>query len=152
MLVKCSKRVWRVIIKPIINQKSWLELINKRVHSSELSHFMQGELNFLNFPKKWGSVFTHKKGGLIKQSGCFKKGPPLSLIFVTFSTFQSYHSLSECWWLLCVFTPYLSEFFVFHRKSILLNLINWYVTSTNQKLSNRKDIVELCKLLILANY
>ena len=75
----------------------------------------------------------------------------LSLIFMPTNAFQFYLSLSECWCLFCLFTP--SEFFVFHRKKlILLNLINWYVTSASQWFVNSKYTVELCKFLISANY
>ena len=76
-----------------------------------------------------------------------EKGGTLSLIFIITSSFQSYFSLSECWCFVCMFTPYISELFVFHRKKlILLNLINWYVTSTSQWFLNSKDIAELCKV------
>ena len=37
-----------------------------------------------------------------------KKGGTLSLILIITSIFESYLSLSECWWLFYVFTPYLS--------------------------------------------
>ena len=35
------------------------------------------------------------------------------------------------------------------KKLILLNLINWYVTSTSQWFLNRQDIAELCKVNFL---
>ena len=44
-----------------------------------------------------------------------------------------------------LFKLYLSVFFVFHGKNlVLLNLINIYVTSTSQKLLKSKYIAELC--------
>ena len=71
----------------------------------------------------------------------------LSLILIITSISESYISLSECWCLFCVFTPYLSEFFVFHINTlILLNLINWYATSTGQWFLNSQDIVEFCEV------
>ena len=76
-----------------------------------------------------------------------KKVGEVSLILIISSTFKSYLSLSDFWCLFCMFTSYLSDFFVFHmKKLILLNLISWYVTSTSQWFLNSQDIVELCKV------
>ena len=92
----------------------------------ELSHFIKEGLNRVVVLEKVGS---------------------LSLILIKTITSESYLSLIESWCLFCVFTPYLSEFFVFHmKKLILLNLINWYVTSTSHWFLKSQDIVELCKV------
>ena len=69
--------------------------------------------------------------------------------------FQSFLFQNDRWFVLCLLTPYLSIFYVFYEKNLmLLNLINRYVTSTSQKLKKKKhkDIVEPCRFLILANY
>ena len=72
----------------------------------------------------------------------------LSLILIITSISESYVSLSECWCLFCVFTPYLSEFFVFHIKTlILLNLSNWYATSTGQWFLNSQDTLWISLLI-----
>ena len=87
---------------------------------------------FKIFPKREDSDFYHKKGGFSKIGICFRRGwGTLSLILILTNPFQSYLSLSELWCVFCLFTPYLSVFFVFHEKNlILLNVINRYVTCT----------------------
>ena len=96
---------------------------------------------------KWGdSDFTHKKEWLLKKVVSRKVGT-LSLICIIGSPFQPCTYLSEHWCLFCMFTPYLSEFFMFRmKKLILFNVINWHVTSTSQWFLSGKDIVELCKV------
>ena len=58
-----------------------------------------GGLSFWSF-QKWGdSDFSHKKGGVGKMGGCFKK-VGLLLIFILTNPFQCYLSLSV--WCVCV--------------------------------------------------
>ena len=70
----------------------------------------------LNFSNKKGRV-----GKIVKQE--------VSLIFILTNLFQCYHSPSVwCAGLFYLFIPFLSVFFVFHEKNlILLNLINIYM-------------------------
>ena len=101
----------------------------------ELSAFIKKGLSFQNSPspspsnkKLWGlHVFLVKRKIWWNRVVGFKKVGNVSLVLKKTSTFESYLSLSECWCLFCVFTPFLSEFFVFHMKTlILLSLINQY--------------------------
>ena len=92
--------------KQLIKQDilSYLRNVNfgkQGLHSWEPLPFIKGgRLSFHNFPKKGegGSDFSHKKGGVGKIEGCFKKGgDTLSLIFIVTKPSQSYLSLSEGW-------------------------------------------------------
>ena len=73
-----------------------------------------------------GQIFPIKSEGLVKQE--------VLLIFILANLFQSYHSPSVwCTCLFCLFIPFLSVFFVFHGKNlILLNLINRYMIFTSE--------------------
>ena len=73
-----------------------------------------------------GQIFPIKSEGLVKQE--------VLLIFILANLFQSYHSPSVwCTCLFCLFIPFLSVFFVFHRKNLILwNLINRYMISTSE--------------------
>lgn len=67
-------------------------------------------------------IFLIKREGMLNQRRCFKKGGNLS-IFILSIPFQSYLSLSEwCVWVLLIFAPYLSVFFVFHEKNLDLSM------------------------------
>ena len=113
----------------------------------------KGESEFPKFsPKKrvlilliksevwWNRVVVLKREG--------GGGGTISLIFIITSTFPSYLCISECWCLFCIFTPYLSEFFVFHRNELisLNHLINWYLTFTSLWFFNSKDTGEFYKV------
>ena len=83
---------------------------------------------FQIFPKRGGSDFSYKKGGVGKKEGA------LSRIFMLTNSFQSYLLRSEWWFVFCLFAPYLSVSFVFHGTNLVLgNLINRYVTSVSSK-------------------
>ena len=85
---------------------------------------LKGEFDCLKFNKKlrlgWGggSDFSHKKGGFGKNRGVvLKKG----VTYFHTNPFQYY--LSECLFFLgvfCLFKPFLSVFFVFDRKNLIL--------------------------------
>ena len=61
--------------------------------------------------------------------------------------FQSFLFQNDRWFVLCLLTPYLSIFYVFYEKNLmLLNLINRYVTSTSHEFLKSKDIMEPCKV------
>ena len=97
------------------------------------SVIMGGGVIFSKFSQKGRvQIFTIKREGLVKQGFVLEKGwGTLSLILIPTNPFQSYLSLSELWRVFCLFTPYLSVFFVFHGKNlVLLNVINKYVTCT----------------------
>ena len=80
-------------------------------------------LSFQNF-QVGGSDFSHKKGGvgLIVGVVLKKKGGVL-LTFILTNPFQCYLSLNV-WWVgvcvFCLFTPFLSVLFVFHRKTLVI--------------------------------
>ena len=83
-----------------------------------------------------GSDFYHKKEGIGKIEGCFKKGG--ITFFILNNLFQCYLSLSIFCACLCVFClfylfmAFLSEFILFHGKNlVLLNQISRYWTSTS---------------------
>ena len=63
-------------------------------------------VEFSKFAKKGGLDFSHKKGGVGKIGGYFKKRR-VSLIFILTSTFQYYPSLSV--W--CVYFVFLHHFY-----------------------------------------
>ena len=89
---------------------------------------------FLKFLKKKKEVpiFPIKIGrvGKIGVISFFKKG--VSLIFILINPFQCYLSLSV-WCVFCLFTPFLSVLFVFHRKNLVLHhLINRYMTFASE--------------------
>ena len=82
------------------------------------------------------SDFSHKEGGVgsIGEGVVLKKGGGITF-FRTNLPFQIlYFSACEvCLCVFCVFTPFLSVFFVFYGKNlVLLNIINKYVTSTSE--------------------
>ena len=60
---------------------------------------------------------------------------------------SSFPECLVCHCVFCLFTPFLSVFFKFHRKKlVLLNLIKRYVTSISEQFLKSKDIMELCKV------
>ena len=98
-------------------------------------------------PKKIrGSDFTHKRGGLVKKGGCFKKRGTLLLISIITSTFESYFSLIMCWCLLSMLTPYLSEFFVSFEKINLIGSNQLICDFYKSVIFEQPRHVELCKV------
>ena len=133
-IAKCGLALPRLIL--------WTSLYNiTKIITSRCSHgkswnsppsIKRGRgISLQSIYKKGEFKFSHKKGtvGKIRGVGYFKKG---GISLFHFNPFQCY--LSEC--LACMFslfTPFLSEFFVFHGKNlVLLNLINRYMTSANE--------------------
>ena len=76
-----------------------------------------GWLSFQNFQKKRVSDFAHIKGGVGKIGGCFRKGGVITYFHI--NPFQCYLHLSV-WCVCCLFTPFLSVLFLFHRKNLVL--------------------------------
>ena len=80
----------------------------------------------------------------------------VSIIFIPVNPF---HYLSLSFWCVCVyacvfclFTPFLSVLFVFHRRNLVLyHLINRFMTFTSEKFLKRTNIVE-SKSLASVNY
>ena len=86
-----------------------------------------------------GSDFTHKRGGLVKKD-------TLLLISIITSTFESYFSLSMCWCLLSMLTPYLSEFFVSFEKVNLIGSNQHIYDFYKSVIFEQPRHVELCKV------
>ena len=97
----------------------------------------------------WGvQIFFIKREGLVKQGGLFEK-TGYHLYFYS-NSFQCYLSLSVCCVCVCVcvcvcmcvfclFRPFLSVLFVFHRKNqVLQHLIKRYMTFTSELFLKRK--------------
>ena len=76
-----------------------------------------GWLSFQNFQKKRVSDFAHIKGGVGKIGGYFRKGGVITYFHI--NPFQCYLHLSV-WCVCCLFTPFLSVLFLFHRKNLVL--------------------------------
>ena len=89
----------------------------------EFSKFLQ---------KRRSSGFSHKKGEVGKIGSILKAG--VSLVFILTNSIQCYLFLSVwCVCVFCLFTPFLSIFFMFYRNNlILLHLINIYMTSKSE--------------------
>ena len=99
-----------------IKNRDWSYLKNVFITSS----FIKEGLNFRNpprpHPKKRRVQILLTKGRSGKIGWLFSKKWVTSLILIITSTFESYLSLSESLCLFCVFTPYLSEFFVSYEE------------------------------------
>ena len=85
------------------------------------------------YPKIGGSDFPHKKGG-VGKIGWAVLIKVESLFFILNDLFQWYLSLSDSYmYVFCFFTPFLSVFFVFQQKKlVLLNLTNKYMASASE--------------------
>ena len=103
------------------------------LHSWNLPLYKRGVWFFEIYPKIGGSDFPHKKGGVGKIGWvALIKGE--SLFFILNGLSQWYLSLSDSYmYVFCLFTSFLSVFFVFHKKKlVLLNLINKYMASASE--------------------
>ena len=103
------------------------------LHSWNLPLYKRGVWFFEIYPKIGGSDFPHKKGGVGKIGWVVLiKGE--SLFFILNGLSQWYLSLSDSYmYVFCLFTSFLSVFFVFHEKKlVLLNLINKYMASASE--------------------
>ena len=103
------------------------------LHSWNLPLYKRGVWFFEIYPKIGGSDFPHKKGGVGKIGWVVLiKGE--SLFFILNGLSQWYLSLSDSYmYVFCLFTAFLSVFFVFHEKKlVLLNLINKYMASASE--------------------
>ena len=89
-------------------------------------------------------VFPIKREGFGKIGGCFKKrGWPITFFTLTIP-FQSYLWQCKWWFLFCLFTPYVSVFFVLHVKNLfLLNLINKFVCMISNQGTGKKQHCDL---------
>ena len=111
-------------------------------------------VTFSKFSAKGGNSDSSRKKGGVGKTGrvVLKKGGSSWIIFHT-NPLQSYLCLSDWWCFFCLFTPYLSVFFVFHAALEEVSLIE-----SNQQ-TYKSVILEkqrhfgtpLGKLLILAN-
>ena len=103
------------------------------LHSWNLPLYKRGVWFFEIYPKIGGSDFPHKKGRVGKIGWVVLiKGE--SLFFILNGLSQWYLSLSDSYmYVFCLFTSFLSVFFVFHKKKlVLLNLINKYMASASE--------------------
>ena len=103
------------------------------LHSWNLPLYKRGVWFFEIYPKIGGSDFPHKKGG-VGKIGWVVLIKRESLFFILNGLSQWYLSLSDSYmYVFCLFTAFLSVFFVFHEKKlVLLNLINKYMASASE--------------------
>ena len=100
---------------------------------------------FLKLKKKRGVPIFHIEIGRVGKIGAFFKKKAegegaVSLIFILTNPFQCYLSLSVwcvcvcvCVCVFCLFAPFISILFVFHRKNLVLHhLINRYMTFSGE--------------------
>ena len=97
-------------------------------------------------PKKkkgGGDIFPKKEGSLVKLVSCSKNR--VGYLYFHTNLFQCHLSRR----VVCVFysfTRFLSVFFAFHRKDlVLLNLIGRYLISASDQFLKSKDIIDLGK-------
>ena len=94
-----------------------------------------------------GSDFSHKKGGIGKIGGCFKKGG-VSLVFILTDSFQCYLSLSVC--CVCVFVLFI---YTISISIICVSYEEPSLIASNQQMYDFYHIVKIedSKFLISVN-
>ena len=92
------------------------------------SPFLKAVLSFQNFPKRgWGSDFSHKKGGVGKAGGSFKKGK-----YRLFSYWLNLFSVNFLW----VFGVHVCVFFIctFFISILCIPREEFSLTESNQQI------------------